>query len=43
MSLENIADKVLMLISREKVRENRWVGFEINEHKIFKKIIYLLL
>ncbi len=41
MSPENIADKVLMLISREKVGENRWVGFEITEHKIFKKIIYL--
>jgi hypothetical protein len=26
MSPENIADKVLMLISREKVRENRWVS-----------------
>ena len=43
MSLENIADKVLMLISREKVRENRWMGFEITECKTFKKITYLLL
>jgi len=43
MSPENIADKVLMLISRDKVRENRWMGFEITEHKIFKKINYLLL
>jgi len=27
MSSENIADKVLMLISRETVKENRWVKF----------------
>ncbi len=42
ISPENLADKVLILISREKVRENRWVGFEITEHKV-KKIIYLIL
>ena len=37
MSPENIADKVLMLISIETIRKNRWVNFEITELK-FKKI-----